>query len=165
MQRDGFWIGCGAKDFISHKVHSGRALPFHCYFLSVTERKIFFFFSKSHVQLSVVPLLSCSTVPAMHKLCHCSTVQLFQYICTLAHFLRLHTLLHTWTFTHLHILAHLHTFYTYTHFCTLEHSTLDHIFYSFLHAILQTCTLLHTCTFLHICILFTLAHTFAHLHI
>ena len=149
VQRDGFWIGWDAKDFISHKVHSCRALPFHCYFLSVTERKILFF-SKSHVQLSVVPLLSCSTVPAMHKLCHCSTVQLFKYICTLAHFLRLHTLLHTWTFTHLHIFAHLHTFYTYTHFCTLEHSTLAHIFYSFLHAILQTYTLL------------TLVHNFAH---
>ena len=86
-------------------------------------------------------LLCCSTVPALlavpavHKLCHFSTVNcssLFAHFCTL---------------------ANLHTFYTYTHFCTLAYfCTLFHI--------LDACTFLHTCTFLHICKLFTLAHTF-----
>ena len=104
MQRDGFWIGWGAKDFILHKVHSDRA-----------------------------------------------------HFCTLAHFAHLDT------FAHLHIFLHLHTFYTCTHFNTLEHSTLPHIFYSFLHTILQTYTLLHTCTFLNILHLHTFAH-FLHLH-
>jgi len=28
----GFWMGWGANDFISHKVCSGGALTFHCYF-------------------------------------------------------------------------------------------------------------------------------------
>ena len=108
------------------------------------------FLGKNNVW-SVVPLLSCSTVPAIHKLCHCSTVPVYLHTCTLfklahtfahldiytlahpctfAHFLHLHTLLHTWTFnTCSHFLlifacniANLHTFDTCAQFCTLLHS-------------------------------------------
>ena len=133
-------MGWVARYFISHKVCSGGALTFHCYFLSVTERKIFY--SQNHVQLKTVPLLSCSTLPAMlvlpavHNLCHCSTVKLFQPICTLFHSYTLFTL--AYTFAHLDIYTLLHSF-------------------TFLHTLSHFWTLAHFCTFAHL-------HIFAHLH-
>ena len=135
MQRDSFWIGWGTKDFILHKVHSGRALPLNCYFLSLTEHKIFF---SSQNHMCNCQLLSCSTVPAVHKLCHCSTIQLFKPICTLLHTCTLFMLAHS--FAHLDI---------YTHFCKFN-------------PILYTCTFLHICTLACFCT-FSHLHIFAHL--
>ena len=158
MQRDSFWIGWGTKDFILHKVHSGRALPLNCYFLSLTEHKIFF---SSQNHMCNCQLCHCSAVQLCQPCTNCVTAQLFNCSSLFAHFLRLHTLLHTWTYTHLHIFAHLHTIahlhifqvYTLLYTCKFLHSCTFLLIY----------TLLHTCTFLHICTLFTLAHTFAYL--
>ena len=77
-----FGEGWGAKDFISHKVPSGWALTFHYYIFKHNWAQNIFF-SKSHVQKSTVPAVL--AVPDVHKLCHCSTVQLFQPICPLLH--------------------------------------------------------------------------------
>ena len=91
-----------------------RALPFHCYFLSVTERKIFFS-SPNH-------MCNC-------QLCHCPAVQLCQpctnYLHTFAH-------LQTCTlFTLTHTFAHF-----FAHFLCMQYCKLTHFWH--------LCTILHT---------------------